>query len=134
MNYIRKVLVFTDAACRKNPGSASIGVIVKDENGKLLQKFSKRIGNSTNNRAEYFAVLKGLELALKFSRDEVNVFTDSKLVVKQLNAEYRIKNKKLLEIVKQIKVTELLFKKVRYFYVSEKRNKDAHKLAKMVLR
>ena len=134
MNYINKVLVFTDAACEKNPGNASIGVVLKEENGKLLEKFSKKIGNSTNNRAEYLAVLKGLELALKFCRNEVNVYTDSQLVVRQLNGKYRIKNEKLLKIIKQIKLMELLFKRVKYFHLAEKHNKEAHKLAKKCLK
>lgn len=122
-------MAYTDAACKANPGKASIAVILKDENGNLLENFSQQISYSTSNQAEYLAVLKALELALKYSRDEICVFTDSKLLINQLNGFYRIRKKELLEIIKQIKITELLFKKVKYIKTKDK----AHKLAKKAI-
>ena len=133
MQFVKKVIVFVDAACKRNPGNAAIGILLFDENGNLLEKFSKKIGKSTNNRAECFAILKGMEIALKYSRKQLFVFSDSKLLIKQINGEFRIKNKHLLKLIKQIKLTELLFEKIKFSFVRKKKNKLAHKLAKKAL-
>jgi ribonuclease HI len=130
MEFIRKVIAFTDAACKQNPGRACIAIILKSERGEVLERFSRILNYATNNQAEYLAVLRALELALKYSRGKVEVFTDSKLLVKQLNGEFRIRNEKLLKLIKEIKLLELLFEKVSYFHVKEKKNREVHKLAK----
>lgn len=133
MQRIEKLHIFTDAACLENPGKASVSVIVKDGKESILEEFSSLLQNSTSNRAEYFAILKALELALKYCRNEVIIFTDSKLVANQLNGVYRIKSQELLQLVKQIKLLELLFKKVRYIHIPRKNNRKADKLAKKTL-
>ena len=73
-----------------------LGIIRKD--GEILTKYSAKIGNSTNNISEYEALIKALELAEKFTKDEITCHLDSELVVKQLLGEYRVKNEKLREL------------------------------------
>ena len=131
--YLNKIFIYIDAACKKNLRKAMVAVVIKDEANNLLEKFCVEVKNKTSNQAEYLAALKGLESALKHCRNEINVFSDSELLVKQLNGKYRIRSKSLLGIIKQIKVLELLFKKVKYKHIKKSKNREAHKLAKRFL-
>ena len=83
----RKIIVNADGASRKNPGRASIGIILWDENRNRLDSYKVYLGIKTNNEAEYFALIKALELALEHAKSEVHVFMDSELVIKQMNGE-----------------------------------------------
>ena len=130
---INEIFIYTDAACKSNPGNAMIAVLIKDNKQNILEKFCEEIKNTTSNQAEYRAVLKGMEAALKHCRNKIKVFSDNKLLIQQLNRNYRIRNKNLLELIKQIKILELLFDKVEYKYVRRSKNKHAHKLAKRFL-
>jgi ribonuclease HI len=86
------VLIHTDGASRGNPGPAAIGAIIRDRNGKLLAQVSQAIGVATNNQAEYRAVIAGLEKAHQLGATGVRLFSDSELVVRQLQGRYRVKN------------------------------------------
>jgi ribonuclease HI len=87
-----RVTIYTDGACKGNPGPASIGVVLLDETGKTVKEISKSIGLSTNNKAEYMAVIEGLNAAIDHHADEIDLMMDSELVVKQLTGKYRVKN------------------------------------------
>ena len=92
---ISSVIINADGAARGNPGPAAIGVTIKDDNGKLIAILSQRIGKATNNQAEYRAIIAGLEEAIRLGTRRVKVFSDSELVVKQINGKYRVKNTSL---------------------------------------
>jgi ribonuclease HI len=92
------VTVYTDGACSGNPGPGAIGVIVLDENNQEVAAYKACIGETTNNRAEYEGVIKGLELAAGICRRKAVCFSDSQLLVKQLNKTWRIRNKELLKL------------------------------------
>ncbi len=96
--------VFTDGGSRGNPGPAAIGVVVYS--GKeILHEHGEVIGVTTNNVAEYKAVLYAIQFlssSLPFPPEKVSFFLDSKLVVEQLSGNYKIKNEDLLDIAKQI--------------------------------
>ncbi len=114
------MMIYTnsDGGARGNPGPGAIGVIVRKD-GNILTKYSGFIGERvTNNIAEYEALIKALELASKFTKEEVTCFLDSELVVKQLLGEYRVRNQNLLPLF--IKVQKLIenFKKVKFIHVS----------------
>ncbi len=79
------VTVYTDGACSGNPGPGAIGIIILDESNQEVATFKECIGDTTNNRAEYIALIKGLDLAAGICRKKVICFTDSELMVKQLN-------------------------------------------------
>jgi len=88
------IRVFTDGAARGNPGKAGIGIVIKDENGSVLAEVKKYIGISTNNNAEYTALLHALEFILGSETlrcSAVVVHTDSELMARQILGEYKVK-------------------------------------------
>ena len=108
----------SDGGARGNPGPGGIGVIVRDEE-KILTKYSAKIGKFvTNNVAEYEALIKALELASKFTKDEITCILDSELVVKQLLGEYRVKNPRLLPLFLRVQKLQENFNKIKYKHVS----------------
>ena len=113
-------MIFTnsDGGARGNPGPGAIGVIVREDE-KILTKYSAKIGNFvTNNIAEYEALIKALELASKFTEEEITCVLDSELVVKQLLGEYKVKNQNLLPLFLKVQKLQENFKKIKYVHVS----------------
>lgn len=84
-----------DGGARGNPGPAAAAAVASDPTGRELAERTDYIGETTNNVAEYRAVLLGLELARELAASEVEVVNDSELVAKQISGEYRVKNKGL---------------------------------------
>jgi dinuclear metal center YbgI/SA1388 family protein len=91
----RRVHLWIDGGSRGNPGPSAIGVVLKDDAGTTLEEVGKTIGDGTNNAAEYQALLEGLSLARKYGAAEVEINSDSELLVKQMLGEYRVKNEAL---------------------------------------
>lgn len=88
-----KLLVHTDGGARGNPGPAGIGVYIQNaDTGEVLEEHAVYLGKTTNNQAEYRAVIFALERARLLKADEVEIVTDSELLVKQAQGEYRVKN------------------------------------------
>ena len=96
------ITIHTDGAARGNPGPAAIGVTLHDGTGKLLAKISERIGVTTNNVAEYRAVIAGLQKAIQLGAKEVSLVSDSELVVRQLNGRYKVKNAGLRPLYSEV--------------------------------
>lgn len=96
------VILHTDGASRGNPGQAAIGVTIKDESGALLATVSERLGVTTNNQAEYRAVIAGLEKALKLGAKKVTLYSDSELVVRQIGGRYKVKNAALFPLYQEV--------------------------------
>ena len=90
--------LFTDGGARGNPGPAAYGFVLEAEDGTVLAAEGEAIGVATNNVAEYRALVAGLERALELGVDELEVVSDSELVVKQMRGEYRVKNEALREL------------------------------------
>ncbi len=124
----------TDGGARGNPGPAGIGVVIEDETGKILEEHAKYLGEMTNNQAEYRAVILGLERALDLCATSVEVVTDSELLVRQMNGEYRVKHLELAQRYLQIKNLEIrLGGHVRYRHVRREANKHADKLSNIAM-
>ncbi|MFL5910426.1 MAG: ribonuclease HI family protein [Gaiellaceae bacterium] len=87
-----KFVVHVDGGARGNPGPAAIGVVVSDPDGGVVEQLGEPIGETTNNVAEYRALLRGLELAHALGAQEVEVVGDSELVAKQINGQYKVKH------------------------------------------
>jgi ribonuclease HI len=87
-----KLVVHVDGGARGNPGPAAIGVVVADIDGRVVEEVAETIGETTNNVAEYRALLRGLERAGALGADEVEVVGDSELVAKQVNGQYKVKH------------------------------------------
>ncbi len=108
----------SDGGARGNPGPGAIGIIVRKD-GEILTKYSAKIGKFvTNNIAEYEALIKALELASSYTKDELICYLDSELVVKQLLGEYRVRNPKLLELFLKVQKLQENFEKIIYKHVS----------------
>lgn len=107
----------SDGGARGNPGPGAIGVLVrKDDN--ILEMHSEKIGNATNNVAEYKALIKALELAMKHTKEEVTCVMDSELIVKQLLGEYKVRNTELLKLFREVQKLQENFGKIKYIHVS----------------
>lgn len=87
-----KLIVNVDGGARGNPGPAAVGVVVRDAGGEVLEEVGERIGEATNNVAEYRALLRGIELATGHGATELELIGDSELVVRQVEGKYKVKN------------------------------------------
>lgn len=130
MANLDKLILYTDGASLGNPGRAGVGVIVYNQNRDVVKKVTEFIGITTNNVAEYMALIYALQEALYLKAKELSCFLDSELVVKQLEGSYKVKDSKLKPLYYQIKHLENFFQKVSFGYISRDRNKEADKLAK----
>jgi ribonuclease HI len=128
---VNRVIICTDGASRGNPGPAAIGATIKDEQGKLIARISKRIGQATNNQAEYRAVIAALEEATRLGAKQVDMNSDSQLVVRQINGEYRVKKSTLKPLYQQAKKLQSLFNGFTITYIPRQQNQEADNLANM---
>lgn len=97
------IYLYTDGGSRGNPGPSSIGIVIKSNKGDTIEECAEKIGYSTNNQAEYKALIKGLEVSIKKTKKRLICFSDSKILVNQMNGTYKVKNaalKKLYFIAK----------------------------------
>lgn len=120
-----RVNIWCDGASRGNPGPAGIGAVV---DGK---EFSEYIGRATNNQAEYRAVILGMEKALEMEADEVAIHTDSNLVVRQLNGDWKVN--KNVDLFRRARDLMRKFDRATIEHVRRERNHDADKLANRAL-
>ncbi len=109
-----KVNLYCDGASRGNPGRAAIAYIIKDGNGNLLKQKAEYIGISTNNTAEYKAIIAGLRAASTFTQNTVWVHSDSNLAINQLNNRWKINKDHLKDLYQEVKKIEKQFNKVFY--------------------
>jgi ribonuclease HI len=122
-------ILWTDGAARGNPGPAGIGVMLKTPAGEVLAAEARFLGHTTNNVAEYRALLLGLECALERGVKRLEVRADSELLIKQLLGKYRVKNEGLRPLFQQ--ATELIkrFESVELRHVRREHNVEADRLA-----
>ena len=128
-----KAKLSTDGGARGNPGPAAYGYVLEDDDGTVLDARGERIGVATNNVAEYRALIAGLERALELGIDELEVVSDSELLVKQMQGEYRVKNETLRELNEDANVLERKLGRVRYTAVRREHNQLADKLVNQAL-
>lgn len=112
-----RLIVYTDGGARGNPGPAALGVVLCDAEGRVLDERAEYLGEGTNNEAEYRAVLRGLDLARGRGALEVEVVSDSQLVVRQLRGEYRVRHPRLRPLHDAARRLEPAFRRVRYRHV-----------------
>lgn len=128
------VYINTDGASRDNPGNAAIGIVIKGEDKTtVLKEYGEFIGVHTNNQAEYMAVIKAMDFASEYTNKMIYIFSDSELLIKQLNREYRVKNSELKKLFFEVKKHEMIFEKVIYSHVKREHNKRADQLANKAL-
>jgi probable phosphoglycerate mutase len=128
-----KAKLSTDGGARGNPGPAAYGYVLEAENGAVLAARGEAIGVATNNVAEYRALIAGLESAVEAGVDELEVVSDSELLVKQMQGEYRVKNETLRELNEDANALERKLGRVRYMAVRREHNELADKLVNEAL-
>ena len=125
----KKFFLYTDGGSRGNPGPSGIGVVILDSKRKKVKETCKYIGETTNNVAEYSALILGLEEALALEADEVTVYMDSELLAKQLNGEYRVKDESIRPLFEKTLGILKNFRAFEIKHIAREKNSQADKLA-----
>jgi ribonuclease HI len=128
-----KATLYTDGGARGNPGPAAAAYVLETDDGTVLEARGEAIGVATNNVAEYRALVAGLASALERGVDEVDVVSDSELLVKQMNGDYRVKNAALVELSLEAAHLARRIGKVRYRAVRRAENELADRLVNEAL-
>ena len=128
-----KARLSTDGGARGNPGPAAYGYVLEAEDGTVLAAHGERIGVATNNVAEYSALIAGLEKALELDVDDLDVISDSELLVKQMTGEYRIKNETLQDLAHDARRLARKIGRVTYKAVRREHNELADRLVNEAL-
>ena len=123
-----KARLFTDGGARGNPGPAAYGFVLESEDGTVLAAEGEAIGTATNNVAEYSGLIAGLQKAVELHVPEVEVVSDSELMVKQMRGEYRVKNEALRELYDEATALAHRVGNVEYRHVKRVHNELADKL------
>jgi ribonuclease HI len=124
-----KARLFTDGGARGNPGPAASAFVLEAQDGTVLEARGISIGTATNNVAEYRALVDGLGRAVEVGVDELEVISDSELLVKQMRGEYRVKNPGLLPLYEDARSLMRRIGRVTFEHVRREFNKDADRLA-----
>ncbi len=124
-----KLKIYADGACSGNPGIMGIGIVIISE-GSVLKSVSEKKGFGTNNRAEYLAIIRALEEAHRLKADDTVIFSDSQLIVSQLNKKYNIKSSELRNLAEKVYALSKNFKSIKFEWTSRAKNSDADTLAK----
>jgi len=129
----RYLVAHIDGGARGNPGPAGYGVVIEDEAGRRVAELSEYLGPQTNNYAEYSALLAALTYALKHEFKALKVISDSELLVKQINSEYKVSSPTLKELYAQAmkKIDQLDCFEIRH--VLREKNREADRLANLAM-
>ncbi|MBA2251748.1 MAG: ribonuclease HI family protein [Nitrospirales bacterium] len=115
--FIDEVSLYTDGGCRGNPGPGAIGILICDAASTVLHEHAECIGHTTNNQAEYKALIKGLALCAHYTRGRVCCYSDSQIVIKQVTGAYRLKNEALRPLFDEVKRRAQHFQAVVFQHV-----------------
>jgi ribonuclease HI len=128
-----RLTVNFDGGSRGNPGPAAIGVVVRDSAGEVLEERGERIGEATNNVAEYRALLRGIELAADHGATELELVGDSELVVQQVDGKFKVKSAGLKPLHAEVKRALAPFGGWSIRHVRRAKNADADRLVNQAL-
>lgn len=132
MTHSKKWILYCDGASRGNPGEAACGALLIDPNGKKIP-FNKYLGVTTNNQAEYEALILGLLELKKRKAQDIEVRADSQLMVRQMLGEYRVKHPDLIPLYQHAKSLLENFNQVDIKHIYREENGEADKLANEAL-
>jgi ribonuclease HI len=130
---VSRVTVNVDGGARGNPGPAAIGVVLRNGDGSVLEEVGERIGEATNNVAEYRALLRGIELAAAHEAEELELIGDSELVVRQVEGRYKVKHAGMRELHEEVKRALGGFEAWSIRHVRRAENADADRLVNEAL-
>jgi ribonuclease HI len=123
------LILYADGGARGNPGPAGAGAFLTDRQGQCLEEIQKFLGETTNNVAEYSALIIGLEAAQRHHPDRLKVYMDSQLVIRQLQGEYKVKQPHLKELHQKALTLLGAFPEVELKYIPREENYEADRLA-----
>lgn len=137
---MKKVIIFTDGGSRGNPGPSAVGFVFCNEKCQTFKEYSEYLGNGiTNNEAEY----RGVVLALKkfkavfgnklAKNTEIELRSDSQLMINQLNGEYKVLDEKIQLLFLEVWNLKIDFKKMKFKLISREKNQEADRLANQAL-
>ena len=133
----KTIRIYTDGGSRGNPGPAASGAVLKElkdgKEGETIATASKYLGVSTNNQAEYTAIIIGLEKAKEISAKTVEVYMDSELATKQLNGEYKVIDAEIAKRFLEVKNLLHSFSSVKFKHIRREKNKEADAIVNKVL-
>ena len=128
-----RALLYTDGGARGNPGPAAAAYVLEAEDGHVLAAHGEQIGVATNNVAEYRALVAGLAKAVELGLEDVEVVSDSELLVKQMTGDYRVKNAALVELSLEAARLARRLRRVTYRSVRRAQNELADRLVNEAL-
>jgi ribonuclease HI len=128
-----KLTVNVDGGARGNPGPAAIGVVIRDPEGLILAEHGERIGEATNNVAEYKALIRGIQRAGELGATELDLVGDSELVVRQVEGKYKVKNAGIKPLHAEVKQALSAFDGWSIRHVRREMNAEADRLVNEVL-
>ncbi len=129
----KKIIIYSDGGARGNPGPAGIGAVLYDSEKNTIAEISEYIGETTNNQAEYKAMLAGIEKAQEIGVENLICYLDSELVVKQMKREYKVKNKDLAPLFVRAYNLSMSFKTISFIHIRREKNKVADALANLAM-
>ncbi|MBX4199641.1 reverse transcriptase-like protein [Candidatus Saccharibacteria bacterium] len=130
---LEEAKVYTDGGSRGNPGDSSCAFVICDLDDNVVEKSGYYMGMATNNQAEYYGMIKGLERARDLGIDKLTLFSDSQLVVNQMNGFYKVKNQELAPLNQQLNELAQSFEKVTFVHIPRELNKIADKEVNRIL-
>jgi len=125
--------LYSDGACRGNPGAGGAGAVITDAAGLVIWQGSEYLGVCTNNMAEYKALILGLKGALAHGCKKLDVYMDSELLAKQINGSYRVKNENLKILMQKVRSLLSSFEEIHVKHVLRCHNAEADKLANLAI-
>ena len=129
-----KIIINTDGGSRGNPGEGAIGVVISDEKGNVIKTYGERIGICTNNEAEYKALVFGLKKAKqvigkdKIKSYEIEVRSDSELLVNQMNGKYKVQDEKIGKLFLEVWNLRVGLSNISFVAIRREENKLADKM------
>lgn len=128
-----RLVVFIDGASRGNPGESAFALVIGNEKGEILYQVAGRIGIATNNEAEYQALLEALNTVLRLGIQKVTIFSDSELLVKQIQGSYQVRSLKLLPLYQEVQRKIRKLQEFSILHVERGKNVLADRLASEIL-
>jgi ribonuclease HI len=125
------LVAHVDGAARGNPGPAGIGVVLADPQGNVLKEIAEPLGRTTNNVAEYTALIRALEEARGLGCSKISVYTDSELMARQISGQYRVKTEHLFPLYQRVMLLLTAFDRATVTHVRREQNKHADKLSNL---
>jgi len=122
---LEEAKIYTDGGSRGNPGASACAFIICSADGAIVEKAGSYLGMATNNQAEYYGFEKALERARELGIDKISLFSDSQLVVNQMNGFYKVKNQELAPIYKDVTELANSFGKITFTHIPREMNKEA---------